>query len=266
VNGLRLYFRYASISVRAQMQYRASFAMSAVGGFLVSGFEFLSVWAMFHLFGSLAGWRFGEIAVFYGVVQTSFAFCDAVARGFDVAPRLIRTGEMDRFLLRPRGTLLQMFGYELTLRRLGRLSQAAIVLGIGLASLGTRLTLGRLAVLLWAMCGSACLFTGILIVQAALAFWTTETLEIVNTLTYGGMETAQYPLEIYEPWFRRFFTFVVPLACVVYYPVLLVIGREDKLGSTALFQAVAPAAGIAFLGGAAAFWRVGVRAYRSTGS
>ena len=47
--------------------------------------------------------------------------------------------------------------------------------------------------------------------QATLAFWTTETLEIVNTVSYGGVETAQYPLSIYRPWFRHFFTFVVPL-------------------------------------------------------
>jgi ABC-2 type transport system permease protein len=266
MNGIRLYLRYASVSVRGQMQYRASFLMQALAQFAVTGFEFLAVWALFGVFGSIQGWSFAEVAVFYGTVGTSFALCDAVTRGFDVAPRLIRQGDLDRVLLRPRSTLLQLFGYELTIRRLGRLSQGALVLAVGLASLGVHLTPARIAVLAWAIAGSACLFVGILILQATLAFWTTETLELVNTLTYGGMETAQYPMAIYEPWFRRFFTFVVPLACVVYFPVLLVLGRADPLGTSAPFQAASPLAGVLFLVVAAAVWRVGVRAYRSTGS
>ena len=30
---------------------------------------------------------------------------------------------------------------------------------------------------------------------------------MMNTLTYGGVETTQYPINIYRPWFRNFFTF-----------------------------------------------------------
>ena len=43
---------------------------------------------------------------------------------------------------------------------------------------------------------------------------TVESIEIVNCLTYGGIETAQFPLSIYRPWFRSFFTFVVPLVAI----------------------------------------------------
>ncbi len=55
--------------------------------------------------------------------------------------------------------------------------------------------------------------------QATLCFWTVESLEIMNALTYGGTEAAQYPLTLYRDWFRRFFMpFVVPLAFVASHP------------------------------------------------
>ena len=54
-----------------------------------------------------------------------------------------------------------------------------------------------------------------------------ESLEIGNTLTYGGVEAARYPLDIYA-WFRNFLTFVVPLGCVSYFPVAAVLGHADR--------------------------------------
>ena len=71
--------------------------------------------------------------------------------------------------------------------------------------------------------GGVSLFCGIFVLQATLCFWTTESLEVVNTVSYGGVQTAQYPLSIYSDGFRRFFTYVVPLASVAYFPVLALL-------------------------------------------
>ena len=69
---------------------------------------------------------------------------------------------------------------------------------------------------------------GILILQATLAFWTIESLEIANTLTYGGVEAAQYPLDIYSRWFRDFLIFVVPIGCVGYFPIVRILGIAHR--------------------------------------
>ena len=85
-------------------------------------------------------------------------------------------------------------------------------------------------------------------------------------MTYGGVETTQYPLSIYRSWLRRFFTYVIPLACVSYYPALAILGRPDALGSSPLCQWLAPGVGLLFLVVALQIWKFGVRRYRSTGS
>ena len=93
-----------------------------------------------------------------------------------------------------------------------------------------------------------------------------EGIEVANTLTYGGVETTQYPLTIYEKWFRRFFIFVVPLACMGYFPMLAITGHPDPLGTPAWVPWISPIVGFAFLAICLRVWRVGVRHYRSTGS
>jgi len=265
-DGARLYGHYMALSIRAQMQYRASFIMLAVGHFISTGIEFLGIWALFARFGNLKGWTLPEVALFYGIVNVSFALAEGAMRGFDTFDSLIRSGDFDRLLLRPRSIALQMAGRELQLMRIGRFFQGLLVLGWGAATLGIPWTATRLAICFGAILGGAFVFAGLFVLQATLCFWTVESIEIVNTTTYGGVETAQFPLTIYRDWFRRFFTYIVPLAGVTYFPILAILGRHDPLGTSRLFQALAPLVGPLFFAVTLQIWRFGVRHYHSTGS
>jgi ABC-2 type transport system permease protein len=261
MSPLRLYFRYIGVSLRSQMQYRASFLMWALGMFVLTGIEFLGIWALFHRFGSLRDWTLPEVGLLYGIVNLSFSLAEGIGRGFDAFPSLVKSGDFDRVLLRPRSTALQIAGQEVQLVRIGRLLQAAIVLVWSAQALELAWTVPHIALLLFAIFGGACLFYGLFVLQATMAFWTIESLEIMNTVTYGGTETAQYPLDIYRPWFRRFFTVVIPLACTSFFPVQALLGR-----SLSPFHWLAPAVGILFLCLALQCWKLGVRHYCSTGS
>ena len=266
VGGIRLYGRYLGVSVRSQMQYRASFVMLSIGHFLITGVEFAAILILFDRFGTLRGWTLPEIGLLYGMINTAFALSDAASRGFDLFATMVKRGDFDRVLLRPRGAALQVAGQELTLRRVGRLAQGLIVLGWSASRLGIAWSTGKVLLVAASIASASCLFFGIVVLQATAAFWTVETLEIFNCLTYGGVQTVQYPVAIYRTWFRKFFTYVVPLAAVSYFPGLAVLGKTDPLGTGRLFQSLAPLAGPAFLGLSLLAWRVGVRHYQSTGS
>jgi ABC-2 type transport system permease protein len=266
MDSLRLYLRYANISFRSQMQYRASFVMRSLGHFLVTGAEFLGFVALFRRFGQINGWTLSQMGIFYGVISISFALTEAFQRGFDIFPNLIKSGDFDRILLRPRSAAFQVLGQEFQLMRVGRFTQGLIVLAWSANKLDVQWTLANLTLLLIAIGGGVCLFSGLFILQATMCFWTTESLEIVNCTTYGGVETAQFPITIYRPWFRAFFTFVIPLATINYFPLHALLQLQDPLGSTRWIQWLSPFAGVVFLWVSLRFWRLGVRHYTSTGS
>ncbi len=265
-DALRLWGRYLAVSLRAQMQYRVSFLLSALGQFLGTAIEFAGLYALFSRFGNLRDWSLWEVALFYGVVNVSFALADSISTGFDRFGDTVKSGDFDRLLLRPRSTVLQLAGQELALRRVGRLVQGAIVLTVAALSLDLEWSAARAALLAAAVLGGLCLFFGLFVVQATIAFWTVESLEIMNTLSYGGVQSASYPMSIYAAPFRRFFTFAVPLACVAYFPVVGLLERPDPLGSPYWWQCIAPLAGPLFLIASLCLWRFGERHYTSTGS
>jgi ABC-2 type transport system permease protein len=248
------------------MEYRASFLMQAAGQFLVTGTEFLGIWALFGRFGQIRGWTLAEVAFFYGLISITWSIADALSRGFDVFGVTVKNGDFDRVLLRPRSTILQLFGHELTLRRVGRFAQGLAVLIFALETLDVAWSAPKIVLFALAVIGGVCLFIGLMVLEATSAFWTTETLEVWNAFTYGGVTMSQYPLEIYRPWFRRFFLFVIPLGCVSYLPGVAILGRPDPLGTSVPLQWVAPLVGPVFLAVCLQVWRFGVRHYQSTGS
>ena len=267
MGSLALFLRLVRASLAGQARYPASALLLTLGQFLATGIEVIAVWALFHRFGDVQGWTLGEVAVFYGLVNCMFAVADALGRGFDVlGTEFLRTGTFDRLLLRPRPLALQLMGHDVRISRLGRLLQGVLVLGFGAAQTGIGWTPEAVAVALFALAGGIALFLGILVLQGTLSFWTVESLEIANVLTYGGVQAAQYPLALYAQWFRRVLTFIVPLACVAYYPVLAILGKPDPLGAPHWLGWVSPLAGFVFLAAAFGAWRVGLRRYASTGS
>jgi ABC-2 type transport system permease protein len=262
-----LYARYIKNCLRAQMLYPTAFLLRFVTQFLVTLVEFAGVFALFARFSHIRGWHFPEVALFYGVVSTAFACADMTSRGFELfGPQFVKTGDFDRILLRPRTASLQLAGFEFGFTSIGRVLQGLTAIAVAVALLPIAWQVWHVALLLWAVAGGFCLFWAILVLQATLSFWTVEGLEVVNTLTYGGVEAGQYPLDIYAGWFRRFLIFIVPIGCVVYFPVTTILGRGDASGLPLWTGAFTPLAGFAFLGIAFAAWRQGVRHYTSTGS
>lgn len=260
--ALRLYGRYIATSIRSQRQYPASFIATSIGAFASTITDFIGIWALFARFRRLEGWRFEEVALLYGVVSVAFALADSLTRGFDLfGEQFVKTGDFDRLLVRPRSTILQLLGYELRVTRIGRLAQGVLAWAVGVRLLHLEWTATSWAILGFAVVGGIALFAGILVLQATLAFWTVESLEIANTLTYGGVEAGQYPLDVYARWFRDFLVFVVPIGCISYFPVSVVLGRVGYVP-----YAFTPLLGVAFLVVALGIWTRGVRHYTSTGS
>jgi ABC-2 type transport system permease protein len=263
---VRLYFRYVGFSIRSQMQYRASSLLHFFGQLAITGIEFLAMWALFDRFGQVKGFTLPEVAMLYGMANVSMALAEAIVRGFDTFENMVKTGEFDRVLLRPRSTALQILALELQLTRFGRMLQGLVVLVWAAASMDVAWTAPKIALLTASVLSGACIFGGLFILRGAASFWTIESLEIFATVTYGGVETAQYPIVIYAKPLRRFFTYIIPLACMNYFPSLAITGAADPLGSPPWLPWVCPLVGFVFLILSLQVWEIGVRHYRSTGS
>jgi ABC-2 type transport system permease protein len=258
---MRLYLRYFSVLLRSAMQYRVSFFLTALGQFLSSFSVFLGIFFMFTRFNRVEGFTFSQVLLCFAVILVSFSTAECFARGFDLFRSTISDGEFDRIMVRPRNEMFQVLASKIEFSRVGRLLEAAVILVYALATADVAWDGWKAATLVMMLLGGTALFSGLFIVYASFCFFTIEGLEFMNIFTDGGREFGRYPMSVYGKRVLRFFTFVVPLACVQYYPLLYLLGRAGHR-----WYALLPLAGFAFLLPCYAFWRFGVRHYKSTGS
>lgn len=258
-----LYFKYLLILFKSQMEYRTSFFLLTIGQFLIPFSIFAGLYFLFERFGQIKGWTFYEVALCFAIIHMAFALSECFARGFDSFSSLVASGSFDRVLVRPRSTIVQVMGSKFEFTRVGRLLQSLIVLIWALNNLSIEWSSMKVVTIILMIISGVFIFTGIFILTATMCFWTIQGLEVVNIFTDGGREMAQYPLNIYQKWLTKFFTFVIPFGCVNYLPLMYLL---DKTEGNAYLYMLAPIAGIIFIIPCLIVWEIGVRHYRSTGS
>ena len=266
---LQLYLRLILMQLRTQMQYKMDLVIDILTYFLVTVLEFGTLLLYFVPFPSLLGWRVGEVAMLSAVTSLGFGLAELFGGGIDNFDTLIRQGDFDRVLLRPATALVQVSTTQFRLRRLGRITQGLCAFGLALfllRGLALDWTPLKLLALLLGIVSSALIFLSILLLGATVCFWTVETTELTNILTYGGREMLSYPLTIYHQILQRIFVFVVPLAFGIYIPVCYVLGRALPFGLPGWLAFLSPFIALLFALLALVFWRFGVHRYQSTGS
>jgi ABC-2 type transport system permease protein len=261
-----LYWRLVGARARSQLQYKVSFALLVIGSALNLLVDLGEILVFFRFIRSLAGWSLPEVALLYGFSSSSFAIAEALAMGFDQFHRSVVQGTFDRTLVRPLGAFFQTFASDVGVRRVGRVAQGLLVLGIAVAWLGVDWTPDKVAMLVVTLASGTAIFFSFFVIGAASSFWTVQANEVVNIFTHGGSFITAYPADVLTSWLRRFVTFVVPLAFINYYPTLYILGRPDPLGLPDWARLLSPVAAIAMALAARAVWSLGVRRYQSTGS
>jgi ABC-2 type transport system permease protein len=265
VEPILVWRRLVGAQIRSQYQYRLSFGLDLAGNFLISFIDFLAVLVIFHNVLRLGEWNVHEVAFLYAMSSISFALTDLLVGHFDQFPQKIRDGSFDILLIRPRGTLFQVIGSDFQMRRLGKAIQGAVVLAYVVGTLAIPWDAGRIAMLVVMVPAAIVIFGSVWTIGSCLSFWTTDGGEFTNAFTYGGNFLAQYPIDIFSSWLRRFLAYIVPLAFVCYFPALYILDKPDPLGLPRLLEFSSPVVAVVSALCAGLVWRFAVRHYRSAG-
>ena len=154
---------------------------------------------------------------------------ETFARGIDQFDALIIDGSFDRLLLRPRNILLQVVGYQIDYTKLARVIQSIIIMIVALIKLDINWSILKVITLVLMLMSSIAIFFGIFLLAASYCFMTVQGLEVRNVFTDGGKNTAQYPIGIFNKYFVKIFTYIIPYALVNYYPLMYFVGKVDKV-------------------------------------
>lgn len=262
MNNLRLYFSYIRLQFQAGLQYKG-WPIMVLQVMVVVVTDPIGLIFLFSRFGSIGEWSAPKIVLIYAMAVTSFGLAETFCRGFDYFPwRMIRSGDFDRILLRPRALFVQIAGAYFHIHRLSR-----VVCGIGaivwcLWKLGMQPTVPHMLTIILALAGGFLAYTGVFLLTSGIAFFTIQGLDWIYIFTNASYQVTRCPIDYMPRVLKNLFTFFMPMLVISYYPASAVCGwgESDLKGYLAL------PAGAAFLLLALCVWRFGVRHYKSTGS
>jgi ABC-2 type transport system permease protein len=169
-------------------------------------------------------------------------------------------------MLRPVGLTWQVLGSRFLIRRLGRILQGLAVWLYALWMLDIHWTAGKILYVPVVITSQVLMMGALFMMGSVITFWTLQSVEAVNILTYGGTDMMAYPMHIYSVRMVRFFTYIVPFLFLNYAPALYFLDKPDPLGLPQAAPFLAPLVAGGFFLLALRFWRFGIDHYQSTGS
>lgn len=261
MSEFRLYFQYVKLHFLAGLQYRG-WPLTILTTVVFVLADPIDALAMLDRFGSLGAWSASRILLIYGMALMCFGLSELVARGLDCFPPLIRSGEFDRMLLRPRSLFLQAMTVRFHLNRVTRVAGGGLIVFFTLRAQGVVLGPLDALVLLLAAVGGVLTYMGAFVISCSVAFFTVAPVDWINIFTNGSNQVAKLPPQFLPGWIRSLFLYIFPMFPFCYYPAAAVCGWGEPyaLGFLAL-----PAGALFFLV-SLIFWRFGARHYQSTGS
>ncbi|PZF85345.1 ABC transporter permease [Jiangella anatolica] len=252
--------------MRAQTAYRRSFVSDVLGSVAIGVMEFAEVYIVFANVDVLGELDFAAAALVFALANLGFSLADLLVGHVDTLPVYLREGTLDAFLLRPLPVLAQLVTSDVSLRRLGRIGVAVVVLAVALPLNDIEWTAARVALLVLTPLTAAAIFAGLFVCAAAVQFWLVEGAEVTSAFTYGGSYASAYPASIFSLPMRLLFTFVVPAAFAAYLPVLVLLDLPGPAGTPQWLGWCTPLAAVAVWAVALLGWRAGLRHYTGTGS
>ena len=252
-------------SIRGEMQYRASFVMSLLFGFLFQSVGFIFVAVVLTQFDAVAGWSLWEVGLLYGIRLTAHGLWTVSMNQLFRFDRMVQEGTWDRYLIRPMPIWAQLMFTQFRIPPLGDLASGLILLIAALAQVDIAWTPTLVLFLPLAIVGGAMIDGAFQLGTAAFAFRFMDTLPLRIVFDDFQGRFASYPMTIFDRPMRAFLTWIVPMAFMAWIPATILLHRTAELPFPAWVAWLAPVIGMALMTGAVMLFRHESRSYQSAG-
>ena len=266
MNTIRLYRKSMAMLIRSHLQYPASFLMQTLAQLVMEGGEMMAVILLVDRFERMNRWEAGDLFFFFGLMAVTFYLTECFGRGITGNfPYLIRTGQLDTFLARPRGVLTQVLCSAVDPRRITCIAVGVAALAIGCSLSQVTWTLMKVLLFIEAVACGFFLLLGLFTIEGIFCIYSVKSVELVNALTYGGRSACQYPVDAFPRPLRVLFTVLAPFALTLQQPGSVIL--DKPLFDWPVWTSfITPLSGVVIFGLVWLWFRKTMQYYRSTGS
>ncbi len=257
-----LYWLFLKNRLKILMEYRMNFLIGATSTIMIQGAGLLTVWVIMSQIPDLNGWTLPQVLLIYGMITLSKSINHMFADNLWTLGRdYVRTGQFDRFMLRPVDPLFHLLADRFCHDGIGNFLVGLVLIVIAAGQLDVTWTPLHVAYLALMTLSGGVIFIALNLMTCVSAFWIMDSVPVTRVV-FEMHEFAKYPLSIYPRAIGLLLTWAIPFGFASYFPATRLMGLD-----TPLWQAYgAPLVAAVLLAVALAVWRFGLRHYGSTGT
>ena len=258
---LNLYWAFLLQQFKSYAEYRANFFIGASSTIMLQASNLLTLWVVMQQIPDFNGWGFYELLLIYGLITLSKSINHMFADNlWTVGHVYIRTGQFDRFLVRPLNPLFHLIADRFCYDGVGNFLVGLVLLATALAGLRLALTPQMLLYLLMAALSGGLIFIALNLLTCVSSFWIMDSVPVTRAV-FDNHLFVQYPLTIYPKAIGLWLTWVIPYGFASFYPASYLLGKD--VGALAW---LGPVVAVVLLVIAYRVWLFGLRHYSGTGS
>jgi ABC-2 type transport system permease protein len=175
---------------------------------------FLIAWSFFFgRYKVIQGWTFEHMILAYGIVCFAMGVVEAFFYGLKEMPQIIETGQLDTFLLQPKGVILNVALSKGDVSALGE-----VVAGVLLIAYSGYFGSALLIVLSLMAITTLCMFA-LQLYLSCIAFFMRNASDFIKELNLNAIIVATQPNAAYSGAFKIFTFTILPVAFLSYFPV-----------------------------------------------
>lgn len=260
IRYIKIYWLYFKQSVMVFMSHRFNLIMSAVGNFVWTFGQLISMRFLFSKLPEIQGWSFHDLVVLLAfgqcAVYISFIFFEAnLSR---IGGKIIK-GELDNKLVKPISIMFQLSFEDVLVAQIIPMFITVIPLFIyGFSGVGgisvTNLIMGGVILLL----GLIIKYYSLVIVSG-LFFWVDRT--HIFSIYAETREFNRVPPSLFPKWIENAFTYIIPVLFVSYYPLIIAKG-EASISKVLTMESCVLLFMVLF---SVIIWRKGLKRYSGVG-
>jgi len=226
---MKLMLKYMSMYIKSQLEYKSSFILSLIAQLLSISLSSFMVFILMDKFNFMDKYDIYEVMLSISIVQFGFSFSECFGRGFDRFSKVIKNGMLDLMFIKPRSIYMQIFGSNIEFSKLSRVIGSLVLFIIAINNISFDKSIINVLLLVMLLLFSSLIYFSLFILSACFCFKTVEGLEFMNIFTDGSREFGQYPMGLFKREVLIVFTYLIPIACVNYYPVNYILGLNDSI-------------------------------------
>ena len=262
-----IFTAYEKTSRKAWFQYRRDAFLKSLSVLIRESSNAVAVYLTLYTFKSIHGWNISEMLFLFSLLFISYGILVIFATGLREFESVVKSGDLDRFLLRPRGVLFQIICANSDwFAALGQGGAGIVMFIFATRNTDIHWTFINVIYLIFAVLGGIAIQFSVFLLIACLNIYILHTENIREIFYWNLRKFACYPINVFSGVIQFILVFIVPFAFVNYFPTCHLLHKQAGSQFPAAVYYLTPVVGIILLMLTYLFWRVSLKHYSSTGS